>query len=116
MKNVSELIKHLEDINKGIESQLKVQALDRCNSVVVSNDFCYTINDNGKGYAVVGFIGGFDKATRFSQQSASELAAHTDAWNGKGDKIQWEVLPEREYLEKLVQCNQEALEVLRRYQ
>ena len=105
----SELINQISEINKDIERKLSVMCVDRCNCVVVSKDFFYYVCcDNNNAY--VGFSQR-DMAVRLTQKEAERIARVFHAENGYG-KIEWVVMPTRQYLKRLLKHNQDTIETL----
>lgn len=106
----SELINQISEINKDIERKLSVMCVHRCNCVVVSKDFLYYVCCNDKNEAYVGFTTK-DMACRFTQKEAERIARVFHAENGYG-KIEWVVMPTRQYLQRLLKHNQDTIKTL----
>ena len=106
----SELINQISEINKDIERKLSVMCVHRCNCVVVSKDFLYYVCCYNNNNAYVGFSQR-DMAVRLTQKEAERIARVFHAENGYG-KIEWEVMPTRQYLKRLLKKNQDTIKTL----
>ena len=87
----SELINQISEINKDIERKLSVMC-----------------DNNNNAY--VGFSQR-DMAVRLTQKEAERIARVFHAENGYG-KIEWEVMPTRQYLKRLLKKNQDTIKTL----
>ena len=107
-----ELINKVNEIINRIERTLNVPVLEKCNHVVVSKDFLYYVIRDNNGHAGVGFTQD-DNAVRLTKKEAERISKVFHAENGYG-KIEWVVMPTRQYLTKLLQKNKEMIEFLNR--
>lgn len=105
---LDEVSKH----NNEIERIMQVQCLDRCNRIVVSDDFTYCVTADEKRCADVQFIGFSQEPVRMTEKQARHIAATFKAENGFGP-IMWQVVSEREYYASLLKKNKEFAATLR---
>ena len=110
----NQVIEMLEKANKEIERELNIPVLEKCNHVVVSEDLYYFINNDGQGFATVGFLTCYDVALRFTKNAAESIASRFKAENGNGPII-WKVMGVCDYLKRLHKKNSELLEISRKY-
>ena len=105
------MINKITEQNNRLKSELNTEVLDRCNTVVVSKDFNYQVTCDDNGCAGVKVIALKDDAVRMPRQTAERIARTFHAENGYG-KIEWQVMPQREYLTRLIEHNNSTLETL----
>lgn len=110
-----EWINLINEQNEIIKNKLKLYqgVLANTNYVVVSKDFIYCVTDDGTGMLDVKEMGAKDEAQRFNLNTAVRIAESFKAENGYG-KIEWDVMPVRVYLNKLLEQNNRTIELLNR--
>lgn len=108
-----EWINLINEQNEIIKNNLKLYrgVLANTNWVVVSKDFIYCVADDGTGMLDVNVMGAKDEAQRFNINTAVRIAESFKAENGNG-KIEWDVMPVREYLNKLLEQNNRTIALI----
>lgn len=108
-----EMINLINEQNEIIKNNLKLYqgVLANENKVVVSKDFTYCVTDDGVGMLDVKVMGAKDEAQRFNLNTAIKIAECFKAENGYG-KIEWDVMPAREYLTRLLEQNNRTIALI----